>query len=81
MEPVRFPDAQSELALKQYLHYELTRALTARQPLERQWRQWEEQYRAPAKQGLKEFPFLGAANYVLPITVAPGATALRMACW
>jgi hypothetical protein len=68
MEPVRFPDAQSELALKQYLHYELTRALSARQPLERQWRQWEEQYRAPAKQALKEFPFLGAANYVLPIT-------------
>jgi len=67
MEPVRWP-AGGEQALLTYLHYEITQALAARQPLERQWRAWLEQYRAPAKQQVKEWPFLGAANYVLPIT-------------
>ncbi len=68
MEPVKWPNAEAENGLKGYLHYELQMALQARQPLERQWRAWLEQYRAPAKQGLKDFPFLGAANWELPIT-------------
>ena len=68
MEAVKWPSREAESKLSGYLHYEITMALQARQPLERQWRQWLEQYRAPAKQALKEFPFLGAANWELPIT-------------
>lgn len=67
MQPVKW-SAEKEQDLLTYLNYELTMALSARQPLERQWRAWLEQYRAPAKQAVKEFPFLGAANYELPIT-------------
>ena len=32
------------------------------------WRDWLTQYRAPATQPTKHFPFEGAANYVLPVT-------------
>jgi len=68
MEPVKWGNAESEQKLAAYLHYEIEQALQARQPLERQWRAWLEQYRAPAKQALKDFPFLGSSNRVLPIT-------------
>jgi len=68
LDPVRWPTAERENELKAYLHYEITQALSARRPLERQWRQWLEQYRAPAKQAVKDFPYLGASNVVLPIT-------------
>lgn len=68
LEPVQWPSAEKENALKAYLHYEIVQASSARQPLERQWRQWLEQYRAPAKQAVKDFPYLGASNRVLPIT-------------
>lgn len=33
-----------------------------------QFRQWLEDYRAPAKQPVKTFPFEGASNYILPVT-------------
>lgn len=72
MQPVKWSSAQKELELKTYLFTELTRALQARMPLERQWREWLEQYRAPAATGVKEFPFLGAANYTLPIMATDG---------
>ena len=52
----------------EYVDWELKAALQARLSLERQWQDWLEQYRAPAKQPVKKFPFEGAANYVLPIT-------------
>ena len=68
MELVKWPNADSRQKLQSYLHYEITMALQARQPLERQWRSWLEQYRAPAKQAVKDFPYLGAANWELPIT-------------
>lgn len=68
MEAVQWPNSEAENGLKAYLHYELQMAQQARQPLERQWRAWLEQYTAPAKQALKDFPFLGAANWELPIT-------------
>lgn len=50
-----------------YLSFELRYALQARQPLEKAWRRWLELYRAPAQQPLKQFPFEGAAGYVVPI--------------
>ena len=53
---------------RQWLDAELTAAIGARSALEAIWRKWLEQYRAPAVQPLKDFPFAGAANYVLPIT-------------
>jgi len=68
MQPVKWADKEGEQKFLAYLHFELTMALQARGPLEKQWRAWLEQYRAPAKQALKEFPFLGAANWQLPIT-------------
>jgi hypothetical protein len=52
----------------QYIEWELRFALQARLNLERQWRSWLEQYRAPAKQPMKKFPFEGAANYIMPTT-------------
>lgn len=51
-----------------WFDYELTMSLGARQSLERQWRDWLTQYRAPANQPLKKFPYEGANNYVLPAT-------------
>ena len=43
-------------------------ALGFHQQLVDQWIRWLEQYRAPAKQPLKSFPFEGASNIVLPLT-------------
>ena len=67
IEPVRWAPNQEE-RFRQYIHHELTMSLQGRQGLERQWRQWLETYRAPAKQPIKRFPFEGAANYMLPVT-------------
>ena len=50
------------------IDWELRFGLQARLNVERQWRAYLEQYRAPAKQPTKKFPFEGAANYVMPIT-------------
>lgn len=72
MQPVKWPSASKELELKTYLHTELTRALQARMPLERQWRDWLAAYRAPAASGVKEWPFLGASNKTLPIMATDG---------
>lgn len=47
--------------------WELRFALQSRLSLERQWREWLEMYRAPAKQPVKKFPYEGASNVVLPI--------------
>lgn len=52
----------------EFIDAEITSALGNRSALESQWLSWHEQYRAPAKQPVKKFPFEGAANYVLPIT-------------
>jgi hypothetical protein len=47
---------------------EIHQAETARASLERKWQAWLTQYRAPANQPLKSFPWEGAANYVMPVT-------------
>jgi len=52
----------------EYIGSELQDAIGARQPLLDQWLRWLEQYAAPATQGQKNFPYEGAANYVLPLT-------------
>lgn len=57
-----------EDAFKSYIDVELAAALSARAPLERRWVEWLKQYRAPANQPTKHFPFEGAANYVMPVT-------------
>ena len=51
-----------------YIEPELSAALSARAPLERRWQDWLKQYRAPATQPTKHFPFEGASNYVFPVT-------------
>src|SRR3954470_14218882 len=50
------------------MDYEINAALSARASLEQKWRSWLEQYRAPANQPTKHFPFEGASNYVMPVT-------------
>jgi hypothetical protein len=53
---------------KDWIEDELNGATSARAPLERKWQLWLEQYRAPAVQPTKNFPFPGASNYVMPVT-------------
>lgn len=64
---IQWAPGKEEL-FKDWLDYEIPAALSARQSLENKWRLWLEQYRAPAVQATKHFPFEGASNYVLPIT-------------
>ena len=52
----------------EYIGTELQDGIAARDPLLQQWLKWLEQYAAPAIQGEKNFPYEGAANYVLPLT-------------
>jgi hypothetical protein len=57
-----------EDAFKSWIDTELSAALSSRASLERRWTEWLAQYRAPATQPTKHFPFEGASNYVLPVT-------------
>ena len=52
----------------EYLDAELRDGISARDPLLQQWLRWLAQYAAPAEQSQKNFPYEGAANYVLPLT-------------
>jgi hypothetical protein len=65
-EPVQW-DADKLQAATSYLDFELRYALSTRQPLEKAWRRWLEAYRAPAIQPVRQFPFEGAANNIMPI--------------
>ena len=47
---------------------ELIDGIAARDPLLQQWLRWLQQYAAPAVSATKNFPYDGAANYVLPLT-------------
>lgn len=53
--------------LMNYLREEITRALNDRRPLEEQWLRWQRMYKAIPEQEIKEHPFYGAANLVLPV--------------
>jgi hypothetical protein len=51
-----------------YLHADITYAKGLHDPLISQWVSWLEQYRAPVKQPMRNTPYEGAANYMLPMT-------------
>ncbi len=51
-----------------WLYGEFQKTAMDRTSLERQWRDYLVQYRAPAKQPIKKFPYEGAANYMQPDT-------------
>lgn len=57
-----------EAQFVEYIGAELQDGIAARDPLLQQWLRWLEQYAAPAQQPTKNFPYEGAANYVLPLT-------------
>ena len=52
----------------EYINQEWVDGIAARDPLLQQWLRWLEQYAAPASQATKNFPYEGAANFVLPLT-------------
>ena len=66
-DPITWAGAQ-KTKFVDYIDYELTTALTTHDHLVRQWIKWLEQYRAPAQQAVKNFPYEGAANFQLPMT-------------
>lgn len=53
--------------LLEYLREEITRALSDRRPLEERWLRYQRMYKAQPEKAVKEFPFYGAANLVLPV--------------
>ena len=52
----------------EYIGAELQDGISARDPRLQQELRWLEQYAAPAQQAERNFPYQGAANYVLPLT-------------
>jgi hypothetical protein len=64
-ETVQFAPGR-EAQFTDWLHHELTTALSARQPLEQQWVKWLRMYNAPVSQTLKQFPWEGAAAETIP---------------
>jgi hypothetical protein len=54
-------------ALRTYLMDEIHRELSNRRPLEDRWNAYEKAYRGIPEVEVKEFPFLGAANLVIPV--------------
>jgi hypothetical protein len=58
---------QAYATLMEYLRYEIPKALSDRAPLEERWRNYQYGYRAIPAEAEKQFPFVGAANLVLPI--------------
>jgi len=66
-EPVKFGPGREE-AFRQYIDVELREALDWHQKLVDIWIKWLNQYRAPAQQPTRRFPYEGAANFELPMT-------------
>lgn len=67
MIPARYIDPRAYNTLMEYMRYEIPRALNDRAPLEERWSNYQLGYRAIAEKEEKDFPFIGAANLVLPI--------------
>ena len=59
------PQAAEQLIV--YLSEQIRQSLSARQPLEAKWTLWHQMYRGMPEFEVKEFPYLGAANLVIPI--------------
>lgn len=51
----------------EYLRVEIPRALADRRSLEEKWLKWQRMYLCVPEMPRKDFPFLGAANLVLPV--------------
>lgn len=66
-DPVKWGDGKKR-ECAEYLFTDITNAIGDRQALSTQWQEWLTQYRAPAKQPLKRFPYEGAANFMMPST-------------
>ena len=66
---VRWGQERREV-LRDYMRYDLQRAIDERQPLEKLWRRYLEVYRAPTPVALRKFPFEGASNYTFPLMAA-----------
>lgn len=63
------PDLNPRAAdnILQYLTYELQRVKGERSEKEADWARWAEIYRARPKTKVKDFPFRGASNLVIPV--------------
>lgn len=53
--------------LMEYLREEINRSLSERRPLEEKWLRYQRMYKAIPDEEIREFPFYGAANIVLPV--------------
>lgn len=65
-EPIKWGKGRKERLLD-WLTVELNQALSDRKALESKWMKWLTDYRAPADQPTKHFPYEGASNIVLPV--------------
>ena len=54
--------------LRQFLRFEIDRALGARTSVEKKWRDYLVQYRAQPEVGIAHFPFEGASKVTVPVT-------------
>lgn len=64
------PDRINPAAAEQLIYYlrnEISNSLADRAPLEERWMNWHRMYRAQPEFDVKEFPFYGAANLVIPV--------------
>lgn len=67
MIPPEFYNPRTAAVLLEYLRDEITRALNERRPLEERWARWHRTYKAQPETEVREFPFKGAANIVIPV--------------
>jgi hypothetical protein len=67
MIPASQLNPQALQTLYQYLRTEITKALGERAPLEEAWAKYHFSYKGRPEFAEKDFPFVGAANLVLPV--------------
>lgn len=67
MIPAYYLDPRAERTLAEYLCSEIEQALRERKDLEDTWTRQERAYRAKPEEEQKQFPFVGAANLVIPV--------------
>lgn len=67
MIPAQQIDRRAYGMLIEYIRTEINRALSERRPLEEKWLKYQRMYKAQPEREVKEFPFLGASNIVLPV--------------
>ena len=53
--------------LQEYLRTEIPQALSERRPLEERWLRYQQLYQARPEKAVKDFPFVGASNLVVPV--------------